>query len=119
MDAKQGVLTALEEIDAARAERVRRPAFDEVRQAADTLLDLFGRHPRRPLFLAADLGDAVPGQRILADRDTVTDRLLVRQYVVEIARVGIDHDRASGFGTVIVDDVAPIGLRNVRLRVGR
>ena len=42
-----------------------------------------GRNPRRPFCLVADLGDAGPSLRLLADRDAVADRLAVRQDVIE------------------------------------
>jgi len=56
---------------------------------------------------------------LLADGDAVADRLAFRQHVIEIARVGIDHDRAGRFLAVIGDDVPAIGLGDGRLGVGR
>src|SRR6185437_173028 len=67
VDAVERVLVALEQIHRARAHRIVRAGADEVRDF-HALLDFRGRGPRRPLFLAADLGDAGPGQRFFADR---------------------------------------------------
>ena len=67
-----------------RIGRAARHAIGNAR--AEPPLDVGGRGPGRPLFLAADLGDAVPGQRLFADGHAVADRLAVRQHEVEVAR---------------------------------
>ena len=44
---------------------------------------------------------------------------MLRQHVIEIARIRIDQDRAWRFLSVIVDDVAQELLGDLRLPVGR
>ena len=89
VNAEQRVLVALEEIEAARAQRIVRAAVDEVRNVAEPLLDVGGRRPGRPLFLAADLGDAGPRPALLRRRSRRSGSPCpYRQHVVEIARIG-------------------------------
>ncbi len=111
-------LLPLVEIHGARAHRVLRAGADEVGHV-HALLDLGGRRPGRPFGLAADLGDARPGQRFIADGDAVADRLAAIQHVIEIARVGIDHDRSGQLLAVILDDVPPIRLGDRRVFIRR
>ena len=118
MNAVERVLVALVEIKGARAHGVLRPRPDIVGHF-QALLDLGGRSPGRPFAFAADLGHAGKGHRVLADCHAVADRLAAVHHVVEIARVGIDHDRAGQLAAVIVDDVALIGLGDDGLFVGR
>jgi len=119
VDAEQRVLVAGVEVDAARAHRIVRAAFDEVRQRAQPLLLAGGRHPTRPLFLAANLGDAGPSLRLFADGHAVAEGFAVGHHVVEELVVGIDHDRARCFLAVILDDVTLVGHRDRRLGVRR
>ena len=76
-------------------------------------------HPGHDARQQQHAGDAGPGQRFLPHRHAIADRLAARQHVIEIARIGIDHDRSGHFLAVIFDDVALVGLRNGRLFVGR
>jgi hypothetical protein len=94
------------------------PSFDKVGNV-QSLLDIGRGRPRRPLFLATDLGDAVKRQRLFADDHAIADRPVVGQDIVEIARVAIDHDRARRFLAVILDNCALVRGRNVCLRVRR
>src|SRR5581483_6754329 len=104
VDAVERVLVALVEIEGARAHRVLRTRADIGRHVH--ALALAGRRrPGRPLGHALDLGDARPGHRLFADGHAVADRLAAGQHVIEVARIGIDHDRAGRFLAVIVDDV--------------
>ena len=111
---EQGVLAAGVEIQRARTHRIVRSRRHEGRNA-EPLDFALGRMPGRPLGHAADLGDAGPRHRFLADGDAVADRLAVIEHVIEIVIVGIDHDRAGRFLAVIVDDGAAerLGDRNV------
>src|SRR5262249_57432900 len=117
MDAVQRVPAAGVEIDAARAHGIGWSAFDIVRERAEALLLALGRRPRRPFFLAADLRDAGPRLRLFAHDHAIADRLVVRQHVIEIARVAIDDDRTGRFFAVITHDRALVGLRDARFRV--
>src|SRR5262245_65686697 len=119
MDAKQRVAAALEQIDAARAERIVGAAFDAVRNIGQPALDIRGRDPSRPLFLAADPRDAPERQCVFANGYAVADRLTIGEHVIKITRVGIDDDRARRFRAMIVDEVALIGLWNRGLRIRR
>ena len=94
-----------------------RSTGDEGRQRSEPGLLARGRHPRRPFFQAADLGDAAPRHRLFADGDAVADGFAVRQHVIEKLVVGIDDDGAGGFLAVIVDDVPLVGVGNDRLIV--
>src|SRR5262249_56404320 len=97
MDAVQRVLAAGVEIDPARAHRIGWSAFDIVRKRAEApLLALCGR-PGWPFFLAANLRDTGPRLRLFAHDHAVADRLVVRQHVIEIARVTIDDHRTPRF----------------------
>ncbi len=75
MDAEQGVLVALVEIERAGAERIVDAAGHRGRQAFDALVDVGGRRPFRPFRHVADAGDAGEGEGFLADGDAVADRL--------------------------------------------
>src|SRR6516165_5364689 len=77
------------------------------------------RCPRWPFFLAADRGDATPSLCIFADSDAVADGLAFRQHVIEKLAAGIDDDAARGVAARVLNDVAPVLLRNGRLRVGQ
>src|SRR6266566_1606433 len=81
VDPEQGVLIALVEIDASRAQRIMWPAFDKVGEIAKPLLDVSGWYPRRPFFLPADLGDSIEQERIFANRHAIAYGLLVRQHI--------------------------------------
>src|SRR5258706_3645871 len=118
VDAVQRVLPARIKVDAASAHRIGRTAFDVVWQRAEAPLLALGWRPSRPFLLAADLGDARPRLRVFADDHAVADGLVVRQHVVEEARVGIDDDRARRFLAVILDDGALALGWDARLRVG-
>src|SRR5215510_16364960 len=97
MDAVQRVPAAGEEIDAARAHGIGWSAFDIVRERAEPPLLALGRRPPRPFFLAANLRDTGPRLRLFAHDHAIADRLVVRQHVIEIARVTIDDDRTRRF----------------------
>src|SRR5438309_671177 len=105
MDAKQRVLVALEQVEAAGAHWVVRAGSDAIWNIAHALFDFGGGHPGWPLFLAADLGDAVPRQGFFPDGHAVADRLALGQHVLAIASIGFDDDTALGFLAVEVDDV--------------
>src|SRR5882757_4713086 len=96
-----------------------RAAFDACRKWAEPLAFAVRRYPSRPFCLAADLGDAGPTLRLLAHGHTIAERLLVRQHVVEIARIGVDHDRAGRLLAMESDDLLLILRRNAGPRVGR
>ena len=118
VDAVQRVVSPRIKINAASPHRIGRTAFDIIRKRAEAPLLALGRRPARPFLFAADLGDAGPRLRLFADDHAVADRLVVRQHVVEVARVAIDHDGARGFLAVILDDGALVLGGDARLRVG-
>src|SRR5258707_5366608 len=97
------------EIERARAHRIVRTWRHEGRNA-EPLDFALGWMPGRPLGHAADLGDARPRHRILADGDAIADRLAVIEHVIEIVIVGIDDDRAGRLLAVVVDDGAAVRL---------
>ena len=49
----------------------------------------------------------------------VPDRLAVRQHVIKKLVAAIDDDGAGGFPARVLNDAAPVLLRNSRLRVGQ
>src|SRR5262249_46318534 len=102
----QRVLADGVEIDPARAHRIGWSAFDIVRKRAEPPLLALGGRPRWPFFLAANLRDTGPRLRLFAHDHAVADRLVVRQHVIEIARVTIDDDRTRRFFPVITHDRA-------------
>ena len=75
VDTVQSVLVAGVKVNAPCAHRIVGSALDVVRKRAEPLLFTLGRRPSRPFFLAADLGDAGPSLRILADDRAVANRL--------------------------------------------
>src|ERR1700731_5486245 len=89
MDAVQGVLVALIEVERPRAQRISRTSWNACRVWAEPGLNLRRRDPIRPLSHAADRGDTGPGQRFLPHRHAVADRLASRQDVIEIKLVAI------------------------------
>src|SRR5262249_54722205 len=95
------------------------PAFAAARNVPMPPLLTRGRRPSWPFFLAADCRHARPSLRILAHDRAVADRLTFGQHQVNVARVGIDQDRAWRFLAVISNDLTPIGGRNPRLPIGR
>src|ERR1700730_7147460 len=97
MNAEQSILTTLVEIESTRAHRIMGPAFHKVRDVAEPTLDISRWCPVRPFFLASNSCDAVPRQCILAHGYSVTNRFVVREDVVEIPSVGIDHNRPGSF----------------------
>src|SRR3981081_879308 len=70
---------------------------------ADPLPLAISRDPSRPLFLAADLGDAGPSLRLLAYGHAVAERFPIGHDIIEMPVVGIDHDRARCLLAVELD----------------
>ena len=115
---EQRVLAARVEIHGAGTHRVCRTRRHEFRHAH--ALDFAGgRMPGRPFGHAADLGDAGPGHRFLADGDAVANGLAAIHHVIKIVIVGIDHDAAGQFLAVVIDDSATERLANRDLLIGR
>ena len=57
--------------------------------------DFRRRLPGRTQAFELDRGAPVPGHAGLADADRIADRAAVAEHVIELARVGEDHDRAG------------------------
>src|SRR5262249_9933106 len=119
MDAIEGVLAVGIKVERAGAHWIGGPAFDIARQQAEPPLLIFGRRPSRPLLLVTDRGDAGPCLALLADDGAVTNRLALGKHVVNVARVGIDHDRSWRFLAGEVDDLTAIGGRDPGLLIRR
>src|SRR5262249_60722223 len=85
------------------------PAFAAARNVPMPPLLTRGRRPSWPFFLAADCRHARPSLCILAHDRAVANRLTFGQHQVNVARVGIDQDRAWRFLAVISNDLTPIG----------
>jgi hypothetical protein len=56
---------------------------------------------------------------LLADDGAVTNRLALGKHVVDVARIGIDHDRSGRFLAGEVDDLTAIGRRDPGLLIRR
>src|SRR5262249_62232306 len=91
---------------------------DVIRKRSQPPLLTRGRRPSWPFFLAADCRHAGPSLSILAHDRAVADRLTFGQHQVNVARIGIDQDRAWRFLAVISNDLTPIGGRDPRLLLG-
>src|SRR5262245_2900 len=117
--AVQRIFTIGIEVEAARAHWVLRTARHVRRKRAKALLLTRGGGPAWPLGHAANLGDAGPTLRFLADRDAIADCLATRLDQIEEAIVGIDDDRSGRFLAVIVDDMALERFGDAGLGVGR
>src|SRR6266702_4931841 len=81
MNAVERVLVALVEIQRSRAHRIMGAWTYVIRNIGKPVLDLLGRYPGRPFFLASDPGNARPRERLLADRNAVANGLALRQDV--------------------------------------
>src|SRR5258707_8936720 len=119
VDAIQRVLAAGVKVEGAGTHWIVRTAFNIVRKRAEPPLLTLGRRPSRPFFLAADRGHAGPSLTILAHDRAVANRLAFGQHVVDVARTGIDKDRARRFPPVVLNDLTLIGGWNPRLLIGR
>src|SRR5262245_18803703 len=102
MDAIERVLAALIEIERPRPERILRASGHHVGRPPAILAQLprdhlLRRMPLRPGPHEADLRDARPLETLPPDPDAVTDRLAVRQHVVEPPLARVDDDRAGRF----------------------
>src|SRR5205807_9047142 len=118
VDAVQGILVALVEIERPRPQRIGWTAGNARRVRAEPRLNLRRWDPIGPFSHAADRGDAGEGQRFLPHRHAVADRLAAGQHVVKITRISIDQDRAWRLLARIVHDMPSIGFWNVRPRIG-
>src|ERR671916_771850 len=101
VDAEQDVPAVLVEIEGAGAERVVEARLAVARQVGLEADHGAGGRPGGPDALAADRGDAAPGEPLLADADAVADRPALGLDEIEHALVDIDHDGAGLLGAVI------------------
>src|SRR5436190_22833600 len=94
VDAITCVLSVLEQIERAGAERIARAAFHALRQfgvAVGVTRDhRRGRRPVRPLLLLLHRARAGKGEPLAADADTVTDRPVAALDQIEKTLVWID-----------------------------
>src|SRR4051812_26953542 len=73
VDAEQGVVPVLVEVEGARAEWVVEAGVAITRQLGLQAHHGRGRGPGRPYALAAHIGGAAPGEALAADTDAVAD----------------------------------------------
>src|SRR5262249_50213440 len=120
VDSIQSILIAGIKVQRTSAHRISWTARKEVRNCFEgskpPLFPGCGR-PGGPFRLAADLGHARPGERFFANDNAVADRLAVPEDIVEIARIGIDEDRARSLLTMVWYDRPLVGGRNARPRI--
>src|SRR5580704_547620 len=119
MDAVQGVLATLIEIERPGPQRIRRASSNARGIRTEPRLNLRGRNPIRPFGHPADRGNAGEGHGLSSDGDAVTDRLALWQHVIKKPRIGIDEDRAWSLPALIVDDMPLEGFGNAGLRIRR
>src|SRR5271166_2878762 len=114
VNAVERVLVALKEIKCSGAERIIPPALkrsvgDIGPELRPALHDRGGWHPRRPFLHLPYGGAAGPGVGFHTGRDPVAHGPVVGQDEIEIARAGVDDDRARPFAGVIVNEAAGVG----------
>ena len=80
----QRVLTAVIKVESPRPHWIVRPGADVIRNIAKPTLDFLGWHPRWPLLHTPNFGDPRPGERSLANCDSVPNGLALGKDVVEI-----------------------------------
>src|SRR4029453_9873939 len=112
VDAEQRVITVLEQIERACAERIVWPAGHAVRPLG--LLGTPRNHflrwgPGRPHHFAPDIGESGPAKAVAADRTAIADRLLIGQDEIKLPVGRVDDDCPWSMTTSIRHDRFAIG----------
>src|SRR5215471_40049 len=94
------------EVKRARPERIALATSHKARQIGLALNHLFGWVPIGPFRQPGNPFNTRPGETFAADPNSVTQRLAVAEYQIEIGVRRIDDDRAGRLLSIVIDEGA-------------